>query len=58
VRPYQYREIFERLGWVDVSITPLERTQVRDSSFAMSEQFRDARNQLDLLSVAFCARKA
>jgi SAM-dependent methyltransferase len=58
VRPYQYREIFERLGWVDVSITPLERTQVRDSSLAMNEQFRDARNQLDLLSVAFCARKA
>jgi SAM-dependent methyltransferase len=58
VRPYQYREIFEQHGWVDVSVTPLEQIKGRDSSIcAVNEQFRAARNQLDLLSVVFCAKK-
>ena len=58
VRPYQYRDIFERHGWVDVSVTPLEQIKGRDNSIvAVNEQFRDARNQLELLSVVICAKK-
>jgi hypothetical protein len=57
VRPYQYREIFEAHGWVDVSITPLERIAERRNGIAVDKQFRDSRNQLELLSVVFCAKK-
>jgi SAM-dependent methyltransferase len=57
VRPYRYRAIFEAHGWVDVSITPLETTN-SSHEFAADRQFQDARNQLELLSVMFCARKA
>ena len=59
VRPYQYRDIFERHGWVNVCVTPLEQIKGLDNSiFAVNEQFRDARNQLELLSVVICAQMA
>src|ERR1700722_19294182 len=58
VRPYQYRQIFERHGWVDVSITPIERATGRQTAGTVNEQFRDSRNQLDFLSIVLCARKA
>ncbi len=58
VRPYQYQQIFERHGWVDVSITPIERTPDRHISGTVDGQFRDSRNQLDFLSIVLCARKA
>lgn len=58
VRPYQYREIFEAHGWVDVSITPLEQTTDRRNGAAVNQQFKDARNQLEYLSIVFCAKKA
>lgn len=58
MRPYQYREIFERHGWIKVSIAPLEQItpQARCAS-SVDEQFRDARNQLEYLSVVLCATK-
>lgn len=58
VRPYQYKEIFERHGWVDVTITPIERTSHDQNAGTVNEQFADARNQLDYLSIVLCARKA
>jgi SAM-dependent methyltransferase len=57
VRPYQYKEIFERYGWVDVTITPIERTSHGQNAGTVDEQFADARNQLDYLSIVLCARK-
>jgi SAM-dependent methyltransferase len=57
VRPYQYKEIFEQYGWVDVTITPIERTSHDQNAGAVNEQFADARNQLDYLSIVLCARK-
>lgn len=57
VRPYQYKEIFERYGWVDVTITPIERTRPDQNAGTVDEQFADARNQLDYLSIVLCARK-
>jgi SAM-dependent methyltransferase len=57
VRPYRYQAVFEAHGWVDVAIVPLETTSSRHK-FAADLQFQDARNQLELLSVMFCARKA
>lgn len=58
VRPYRYREIFEAHGWTDVSITPLELLANRRNDVVVDEQFQDARNQLEFLSVVFCATKA
>jgi SAM-dependent methyltransferase len=57
VRPYQYKEIFEQHGWVDVTITPVERTSHGQNAGTVDEQFADARNQLDYLSIVLCARK-
>jgi SAM-dependent methyltransferase len=57
VRPYRYKEIFEQHGWVDVTITPVERTSHGQNAGTVNEQFADARNQLDYLSIVLCARK-
>jgi SAM-dependent methyltransferase len=57
VRPYQYKEIFERCGWVDVTITPIERMSHGQNAGTVDKQFADARNQLDYLSIVLCARK-
>jgi SAM-dependent methyltransferase len=57
VRPYQYKEIFERHGWVDVTVTPIERTSHGQNAGTVNAQFADARNQLDYLSIVLCARK-
>jgi len=58
VRPYQYRQLFERHGWADVSITPIEKIQDgRHRTNNVAKQFVDSRNQLDYLSVVLCAKK-
>jgi SAM-dependent methyltransferase len=57
VRPYQYKEIFEQHGWVDVTITPIERTSHDQNAGTVDAQFADAKNQLDYLSIVLCARK-
>lgn len=58
LRPYQYRQHFERHGWTDVSITPIEHRTDAQSTTGMSRPFRDPINQLDVLSIVLCARKA
>jgi len=55
MRPYQYQEIFEKHGWVDLSIKPLD--QVSSDASAFDPRYRHARNQLDYLSVVLCATK-
>jgi hypothetical protein len=57
VRPYEYREIFEAHGWSNVVITPLERISDPRKLGSVSRRFRDPRNELDLLSIVFCATK-
>lgn len=58
VRPYQYREIFQKHGWVDVTITPLEQVGASPPAFSANKRFAHARNELGYLSIVFCARKA
>lgn len=58
VRPFRYREAFERLGWTDVSITP--RTTLPDGAAGrtgLARAFADERNRMDWLTVMLCARK-
>jgi SAM-dependent methyltransferase len=58
MRPYQYRELFERHGWSDVSITPIERLDGVVGDFPVHRQFKDSRNQMSYLSIVLCARKS
>lgn len=58
MRPHEYRRLFELHGWTNVSITPLERRTAGQSVTGMDRQFADPINQLDVLSLVLCARKA
>ena len=58
VRPFQYKEAFERFGWTDISITSLSKLNDHNSSYSgMNKAFADDRNQMDYLSIMLCARK-
>ncbi len=59
VRPFKYKEAFERLGWTDISIIPRKKLDDDDSGYSgMSKAFADRKNQMDYLSIMLCARKA
>lgn len=58
VRPFQYKETFERHGWTGVSITPLVKLKDRHGScLGMNRRFADEKNQMGHLTVMLCARK-
>jgi hypothetical protein len=58
LRPYQYKEAFERAGWTGVSIVPLKKLDDLDKSYSgVHKDFADYKNQMDYLSIIFCARK-
>jgi SAM-dependent methyltransferase len=56
IRPYQYREMFERHGWRDMVIVPLSRAD-KHGAVAVHERFRSEINQMDCLSIMLCATK-
>jgi len=60
IRPYQYREALEKYGWENIVMIPL--LTLDDDTFGklerhLNREFRDRRNQMNLLSVMLCARK-
>ena len=58
VRPFQYKEVLERSGWTDISITPLKKLIDHDTgSSGMNRNYSDKKNQMDYLSIILCARK-
>ena len=57
VRPYQYRDAFERHGWGDISIIPIEHVGGTQATVKAHAQFKDARNDMSYLSIVFCAQK-
>jgi SAM-dependent methyltransferase len=58
MRPYQYKELLERHGWTDVSVTPIEQVADRDfDPTTLDVQFRDQRNAMGYLSVVIRARR-
>ena len=58
VRPYQYKEAFERLGWTDISISPITKISDYDRSYSgMNKTFADNKNQMDYKSIYLYARK-
>ena len=59
VRPFQYKEAFERNGWTDISIAPLEILGDVISSYSgMDKNFSDNKNQMNYLSIMLCARNS
>jgi len=58
VRPYQYKQAFERHGWTRVSITPIEQTSPsRRGAVYVADRFRAAENEMNSLSIILCAQK-
>jgi SAM-dependent methyltransferase len=58
VRPYQYRRAFERHGWENVAITPIERTTTQHpGAVYLDNQFRAEKNEMSHLSIVLCAQK-
>jgi hypothetical protein len=59
MRPYQYKEIFERHGWINTAVTALEMIPDRlREGRSVNARFKDERSQLECLSVVLCATKA
>jgi SAM-dependent methyltransferase len=58
LRPYQYKEAFERFGWTDISIIPLRKLDDHDRSYSgMNKTFAHKQNQMEYLSIILCAKK-
>jgi len=58
MRPFQYREIFERHGWTDIQLIPLTTLgEGADAVSGMNKEFTGEENQMNLLTVVLCARK-
>jgi SAM-dependent methyltransferase len=58
LRPYQYREVFERHGWSGVTLTRIERTSPEHpNGHWLLRRFRDPYNEMESLSVVLCAMK-
>jgi SAM-dependent methyltransferase len=58
LRPFQYSEVFSRLGWTDVSIAPLSTLNGHGvGRSGLNPAFADGRSQIDYLSILFCARR-
>jgi SAM-dependent methyltransferase len=59
VRPFQYKEAFERHGWIDISIVPHSKLENHKRSYRIvNKAFIDEKNQMDYLTIMLCARKA
>ena len=56
IRPWQYKQAFEKCGWTNISITPGHTLEQRDNGYC--RRFRDDVNQMDYLSFWLCATKA
>lgn len=58
IRPYQYKEAFERFGWTNVLIKPL-MTIASDLNIysGLNKDFAQNKNQMEYASIMLCARK-
>jgi SAM-dependent methyltransferase len=54
-RPYQYQAAFERRGWQNVRVVPIERVAHPQHAQRISKYFDEGRNQLDYLGIVICA---
>lgn len=57
VRPYQYKQIFEKYGWDDVAVIPLKELESSSPTLGLNDRFTSDINQMNILSVMICSRK-
>jgi SAM-dependent methyltransferase len=60
IRPYQYREAFERCGWTNVRTKPLtvlNRERFSAVRHSLAKQFRGDHNQMEQLTIMLLATK-
>ncbi len=60
-RPSQYRDYFEKHGWSNITITPLNllpTEYLEETKSSLSEEFRGLDKQMDCLSVLLCATRS
>jgi SAM-dependent methyltransferase len=60
IRPYQYRNSFEKCGWKNISILPLTRLTeetINKLTNSLHRDFSDEINQMEYLTILFCATK-
>ena len=61
IRPYQYKQALEDNGWKNVSINAINLLNAKEYFFMIDHlhpMFRDAKNQMDQLTVMICATKS
>ena len=58
LRPLQYKTIFEKYGWGDISIVPLKKLENHESGYMrLDKPFLNSENQMDYLMVMLCATR-
>ncbi|MFH1563365.1 MAG: hypothetical protein ABIF11_08130 [Nitrospirota bacterium] len=59
VRPFEYKEIFEKCGWTNIKIMPLTKLEegYLQVNKSLNKRFQDKINQMDFLSIMICATK-
>lgn len=58
IRPYQYKAAFEKYGWTNIAVIPLKTAELYASGQSgLAGRFHDKVNQMDYLSIMFCATK-
>ncbi|HEY8094986.1 MAG TPA: hypothetical protein VIE65_02690, partial [Methylobacter sp.] len=61
IRPYEYKELFEKYGWRDVTMrsqTKLDGSRVEKESPYLAGAFRADKSEMGSLSVLICARRS
>ena len=60
LRPFEYKEIFEKCGWTKIRIIPLTKLEegyLLRVNKSLNKRFHDKINQMDFLSIIICATK-
>ncbi|MDP1774321.1 MAG: methyltransferase domain-containing protein [Methylobacter sp.] len=61
IRPYEYKELFEKFGWQDVTmrtLTKLDCSRVEKEAPYLADAFRADKSEMGSLSVLICARRS
>jgi SAM-dependent methyltransferase len=61
VRPYEYKELFEKNGWRDVTIQPLiklDDSRVEKEAPYLADAFRTDKSEMGSLGILICARRS
>ncbi|MGZ8907519.1 MAG: methyltransferase domain-containing protein [Methylobacter sp.] len=61
VRPYEYKELFEKYGWTDVTVCTLNKlddSRVDKETPYLADAFRTDKSEMGSLGILICARRS